>query len=308
MKIKLTLILILIVTLLSSSCASNNQIQIEPLRLPELCTDIVDVSAAKIGWDIESISNYNSKEIKLYRKAQVRKDAIWDSLIDVYEFGSDEEEKDNNIYVYNGDAVLEYNELGFIRYRSMDDDVNSIVTLTQNEMTDTAVSTLENIGIDMSNFKVCSVSEYSCDDRVYRTDINFNYMIDGYDVIGQSMVSVGFMNDNVTNIMIAYSELEEAFDAEIKPESKLHVDIEKNALNYIALIETEYEFPCTAEIMNVDSIEIVYIDQCYDQEAEFVQPYFRITGTLVSGDTSVEYSALVPALTDSYYKYNSVQA
>lgn len=130
---------------------------------------------------------------------------------------------------------------------------------------------------------------------------NFSPVINGYTVVGNGGISVGFTRSGLAKLLVNYYEYEPIGKYEIISPEEAYEQIKSP--QYV--VGHDRDFPVSkVTSMNIESCELVYVNS-FQNGYDIIQPYYYVKGTVYSHysdrDWEDTFTMYIPALKDKYF-------
>ncbi|MGM9646815.1 MAG: hypothetical protein ACI3YH_01635 [Eubacteriales bacterium] len=160
---------------------------------------------------------------------------------------------------------------------------------------------LYNLGVDISKFKLTGYDKYEISNGnssyVWRKDAVYHQYINEYEVVGSSYIKVAFSKKDIIIITISYSDLIPDLQIPTISLEEINKKIHSEDIHLFTTQNIAY-----ANRLEINQLEIVYVEHSYNLDEEYAQPCYRLTGKMYNETQSSEFTILVRAVPDKYTK------
>lgn len=273
----------------------NSDYKIPELNFDEIASPLTDVSNAEIVWntDVDDVG----LELFVFKKSNNHIEVIIDNLIKKYNLI----QIDTNLPYTNGNIKLTVSEPNSVRLDISEGDNNVELGLSNDDIKVMADQALDNLGVDISKFKLTGFDKYEIGNGnssyVWRKDAVYHQYINEYEVVGNSYIKVAFSKNDIISITISYSDL--IPDLQIPTISLEEIDRKIHSEDIHLLTTQDMAY---ANRIEINQLEIVYVEHSYNLDEEYAQPCYRLTGKMYNETQSSEFTILVRAIPDKYTK------
>lgn len=264
------------------------------IEFSEPLSKTVNISSTEFVWEMEE--DIFEKELKVYKKVREKRDLI-KKITQEYKYDLNNEDDG---------MQLGSRSSGLVDFIVNANDKSDKVTLSNGQIKVIADSTLQKLGVDTSQFKFYGYSDrvrafsyegHESKQIIEKTAI-YHQVIDGYETVGTSSISLCFKGNGLYKATFAYSDLGESMIVKTNSFETVKSMIDKED----CFIQVSNEPPGGVEVEKIiiNKVEIVYVDHSIDTEETHIQPCYRFSGQIIYNDGSCNFTLLVRAVPDSY--------
>lgn len=298
---KIGLVLLIVCALLLTACADDTkEISLVKPKIEQTIGSLPALEEAEVVFNVDD--DVFEKTLSIYSKVNNKKDEL--ATVKA-RFGFEEKKGirygDTVVYTNDEGAQLNVYDLGTFKYSMV---VSSEgIALSEKELEEKAEAYLAELNISLDGFERAGKFERTTGTGEYKTldrlTLCYEKKVDGYDIIGTSRITVGFADDEVYTISLAYSDREKAFDIVTRSKDEVAE----------CFIESILDIECDDKVtggkatrLEVTDVEIVYLDDHRDETQPHIIPMFRVTGKVVIDDgTETGFKAILNAVPDQYF-------
>lgn len=293
--------ILLVCCMLLGACGNGEKITaLKRPVLDETLSPTPSLEEAEVVFNVDD--DVFEKTLSIYSKVNNKKDELA-TVKARFGFEGTEGVRYGDTVVYTNDegAQLNVYDSGTFEYSMTVS--NEGITLSEKELEEKAEAYLAELNISLDGFeragkfvRTTGTGELKTIDRM---TLCYEKKVDGYGIIGASRIMVGFANDEVYTISLAYSDREKAFDIVSRSRDEVAE----------SFIESVLDIKCDDEVtggkathLEVTGVEIVYLDDSRDEEQPHIIPMFRVSGKVViDNGAEADFKAILNAVPDQYF-------
>lgn len=203
-------------------------------------------------------------------------------------------------YVAN-EKKLDFQSNTFFSYSYMPRGYENVPITTEDEaLIQQATAFLQENGLLPDDFSYSGMAESTMKlgeiSHAYEKIVKFDRKIDGHPVIGNSHIFVGFYQNAISSLSVAYNEYKEKKAVDTVPYEKAVAQLKQSDIIFEYDGEKVTGKPDTVELLEA---EVVYVDHAYDNQAKYIQPAYRFRGVISDTDGhSSDFAAVVRAVAE----------
>lgn len=267
----------------------------------------INVNNMKFTIDETNVNNTFSQEYMVYSIIKKRKNNYDQELLSKFGFKNPAITPSTVFTAYNeGDWELDIFPYGCFDYRKQTEIDNVPITLSDDELIPKANSQLQSMDLLPNDFYVSNhftelythYFENGVEKEIVKEKtVCFYRKINGYDVLGNSCISISYSNEGLTGITSAYSDYKDYKKYKCISYEKA-IEKAKNSKALFNYDTTKLKGNIINEELN--NIEIVYYDSPLENKATYLQPCYKFSGSITDdlSNTST-LTVLIPALSDT---------
>jgi hypothetical protein len=248
------------------------------------------------------------KDVAVYKIVSRRKNNDYDAnLLKIfgftnYEVKEDVEPSGRSVFIYlQGNKRLRVVENGNFVFELLEKSENTPLKLSDNEVMEKAKWFLQENGLLPDGFKMGNEVGYSelASSGIYEKSVGFFREINGLKVYGHSDILVAYTNQGLSLVQSVYNDIQY-----YKPFAlKSYDDGVKNILTDDAWINFDATKLKSQNKIIVNKCELVYYEYAPSADTSYIQPCYSFSGEIYDNSgISTDFSSIVPAIKDEFYK------
>lgn len=278
------------------------------------CGKLPEIEFAQAGIDLsrdfETLTNsISTEDMEIFGKSypvyKIKKEKLNQRRVkDICQIFEMSESKIKSFELYSGytenDKSLQFNSNTFFKYSFTPRGYENIpIVVDDDTLINKATEFLKEHDLLPEDFSYSSMGQGTKrlgdeEPVVYEKIVGFKRTIDGHPVIGNSHIHVGYYQDAISYLSVAYNEYKSWKSMQTVSYEDAIEQFRRNDI----IIEYDAEV-VSAKLKEIEltSAEVVYVEHAYDEQAKYIQPAFRFRGVVSDAEGhSSDWAAIVRAI------------